>query len=112
MAKSLRVFLLLLTMTESQVNSWILLAIALATKESPAKINAISDIADGINHAVPTQKELQTSIRWLINNQLIIKKGKYYNITENGSNLMSKAETNSEYLSGIWKALEQEVLSL
>jgi len=58
-------------MTDSQTIAWIFLAIALASQTEPADFDSISTIADGINHAVPTLKELQTSLIWLINNGLV-----------------------------------------
>ncbi len=71
-------------MTDKQTISWIFLPTALATNTKPTNINGISSVADGINHAVPTQKELQTSISWLIRNELIIKQGKNYELTSKG----------------------------
>ncbi|MBK6840046.1 MAG: hypothetical protein IPG90_18650 [Bacteroidetes bacterium] len=51
----------------------------------PTDMNGISSVADGINHAVPTHKELQTSIAWLIKNGLIVKQGRNYELTTRGS---------------------------
>jgi hypothetical protein len=53
-------------MKEEQVISWIFLAIAIASQNEPTDYKSISMVADGINHAVPTQKELKNSITWLI----------------------------------------------
>jgi hypothetical protein len=46
-------------MNEEQTISWIFLAIAIGSKNSSININGISQIADGINHAIPTHKEMQ-----------------------------------------------------
>jgi hypothetical protein len=60
-------------MTNEQTISWIFLSIALASQTEPTDFSGISSVADGINHAVPTQKELQTSIAWLTTNGLVEK---------------------------------------
>ncbi len=93
-------------MTEEQIISWIFLAIALATNTEPSDINGISMVADGINHAVPTQKELQISIAWLTNKGLILKNGKRYELTNKGKLEYEAVSKNSDKLLAIWKHLE------
>ena len=93
-------------MTDEQTISWIFLATALATNTKPSDINGISSVADGINHAVPTQKELQTSISWLTKRGLIIKHGKNYELTDNGKFEYETASKNIDKLLAIWKNLE------
>lgn len=63
-------------MTDKQTISWIFLATAMATNAKSTDIRGISSVADGINHAVPTQKELQTSISWLTKKKTNYEKGK------------------------------------
>jgi hypothetical protein len=41
------------------------LAISLCSLTEPVDFKSISQIADGINHAVPTENEMQSSISWL-----------------------------------------------
>lgn len=93
-------------MTEEQIISWIFLVIALAANTEPSDINGISMVADGINHAVPTQKELQISIAWLTNKGLILKHGKSYELTNKGKLEYDAASKNSNKLLAIWKNLE------
>ena len=93
-------------MTQEQTLSWIFLATALATNTKATDINGISLIADGINHAVPTQKELQVSISWLTKKELIIKKGKNYELTIKGKLEYEKAKENTDKLLAIWKNVE------
>ncbi|MES2617399.1 MAG: hypothetical protein V4613_05945 [Bacteroidota bacterium] len=93
-------------MTNEQTISWIFLATALATNTKPSDINGISLVADGINHAVPTQKELQTSISWLTKRGLIIKQGKSYELTANGKFEYETVSKNTDKLLAIWKNLE------
>jgi len=45
-------------MDENTTISWILLSTALASEQQPANFESITQIADGINHAVPTHNEL------------------------------------------------------
>ena len=93
-------------MTDIQTISWIFLATALATNTKPTDINGISSVADGINHAVPTQKELQTSISWLTRNELIIKQGKNYQLTTKGRSEYETASNNTETVMKIWENIE------
>ena len=94
-------------MTDIQTISWIFLATALATNTKPTDINGISSVADGINHAVPTQKELQTSISWLTRNELIFKQGKNYELTSKGKSEYETASSKTKTLMKIWENLEQ-----
>ena len=71
-------------MTDTQTISWIFLSTAIASQTEPADVASISNIADGINHAVPTHKELQTSLTWLIQSGLVVKMGNKYSLTEKG----------------------------
>ena len=71
-------------MTDNQIISWIFLAIAIASQKELADIRGISMIADGINHAVPTEKEIQLSVSWLLKNGQIEKQGKKYKLTKKG----------------------------
>lgn len=92
--------------------SWIFFAIALSSERYPAKFSGISMMADGINHAVPTGSELQTSIKWLISRELILKEGKKYSLTDSGRNMLSSARDHSGTLLKMWEALEQEIREL
>lgn len=64
--------------------SWIYLAISIASENEPVDFFGISMIADGINHVVPTSKELQTSISWLLEKGLVDKVGNKYTLTQKG----------------------------
>ena len=93
-------------MTDSEIYSWILLATSLASQTAPTDIVGISMIADGINHAVPTEKELKTSLCWLINRKLISRENKKYKLTELGKSTYDMANSNANFLSEIWINLE------
>ena len=71
-------------MTFEETISWIFLSIAIASGNSPANFRAISMIADGINHAVPNHKEIQSSISWLMEKNLVLKYSNKYELSEKG----------------------------
>lgn len=96
-------------MTDSRTISWILLATALASQIRGAKFNEISEIADGINHAVPTQKELQNSLSWLTAKDLISKDENKYSLTDLGKELLKQAKRKSNVLLKLWDLLEKDL---
>ena len=96
-------------MTEIETTSWILLATALASQKEPCDINSISMIADGINHSIPTEKELRTSLTWLINKGLVLKQGKKYRLTVKGITLYELASNSTATLLKIWENLNNEL---
>ncbi len=98
-------------MTENQILSWIFLATALATNKKPIDMNGISSVADGINHSVPTDKELQTSISWLTKQGLIVNQGKKYELTDKGKLEYETASKLTDNLFEIWKILEKHLNS-
>ena len=96
-------------MTDKQTISWIFLATALATSTMPSDLNGISVVADGINHAVPTNKELQTSIDWLTNKGLIVKHGRNYELTEKSKLEYKSALEHTDKLLEIWEILDKNL---
>src|SRR5688572_1800617 len=93
-------------MTDGQTISWIFLSTALASQKEQADFNSISNIADGINHAIPTHKELQTSLAWLTKNGLVIKVGSKYGLTEKGKLEYMESSKNTSTLLKIWDNVE------
>ena len=93
-------------MTEAQTYSWIFYAVALASQSEPVNCAGIESVADGINHAVPTQKEMKTSLAWAVAHNLIQKEGKRYRLTEDGKKLLEGASTGSTMKT--WKNLESK----
>lgn len=99
-------------MTESKITSWIFLATALASQKEPVDLNAISMVADGINHLVPTEKELRTSLTWLLNEGLISKQGKKYTLTTIGRTKYEDATRTTKVLFKIWDIIDEELQKL
>jgi len=96
-------------MTESQIISWIFLAIAMGSQKTAIDYSGISMIADGINHAVPTQKEMQLSIKWLLKKEMIIKKNKSYALSIKGKEIFEKENSNTNTILEIWENLNKYV---
>jgi len=85
-------------MTNSQIYGWIFLSIS----EQPASLQDVIAMADGINHAIPTQKELQMSFGWLQAQGLMKKAGKKYSLTETG--LALRKSLSGKTMMRIWDA--------
>ncbi len=96
-------------MKKTTTISWILLAIALASQKYPASRREVSEIADGINHAVPTNKELEESIKWLIQNKIVSEINKRFSLSDYGEKLINKANSKTNIIFEIWKNLETEI---
>ena len=94
-------------MTENQVISWIFLATALASQEEPTNFEGLSMVADGINHCVPTEKEMRNSLTWLTKAELITKESKKYYLTQKGITKYELAMKETKTLMKIWHNLEQ-----
>lgn len=99
-------------MSSEMVNSWIFLAVAMASQKSPTPLDGIIGVADGINHAIPTHKELQNAFGWLSKQGLILKKGKKYQLTEKGLILYKEANEKSKSIFGLRDYLENEFSKL
>ncbi len=97
-------------MEDSQVISWIFLSTAMASEAEPARHDSISMIADGINHLIPSHYELQNSLKWLINNGLVVKVGKgKYNLTEFGKAIIDNCDAKTSTIDSKWRALENQI---
>jgi hypothetical protein len=96
-------------MKESEIISWIFLAISMAAQIEPASLKDISTIADGINHAVPTEKEIRLSISWLLTNEQIEKVGSKYRLTKKGLIHYNSASLKTNTLLEVWKNMERQI---
>lgn len=95
-------------MTEEQTHAWIFLSVS----EEPSKLDEIIGMADAINHAIPTQSELQHSLGWLKSNGFISKSGKSYQYTEQGKELRNKASKRKGSIFKTWEFIEKEFIKL
>ena len=92
-------------MDEARTRAWIMYAVELASQTEPATFSAISEIADGINHAVPTHKELQSSLGWLAKQGLVQRCGSGYSVTAIGSETIGSARAGASSAFQIWESL-------
>src|SRR6266849_504182 len=83
--------LLALSVDEARTYAWIFLSVS----EQPTALTDIIAMADAINHAIPTQSELQQSFRWLREHDLVRKEGKRYSLTAAGSALRVRASSST-----------------
>jgi hypothetical protein len=89
-------------MTEAETYSWIFYAASAATMNDGASLRDIEAVADGINHAVPTQKELSSSLSWVESKGLIEKVGKKIIMTDHGRGFMDRFATSPGSVMKIW----------
>ena len=99
-------------MTDFQTISWIFLATALASQECGADAAGISGVADGINHSVPTQKEMQESLKWLLTQGLVNREKSKYCLTDKGQELFRNVRKKSDILLKMWEILEADLRTL
>jgi hypothetical protein len=93
-------------MTTAQVYSWIFYAIAMATQLGPAKWAEVSMLADGINHAVPTHREMQAAISFCVDRGLIRKMQSKVELTSAGSELLETCKRGRGTIMEVWASLE------
>jgi predicted transcriptional regulator len=96
-------------MTEQETYSWIFLATALASQTGSTNQQGISSVADGINHAVPTHKEMNSSLNWLREKKLIEKDGKKYQLSQQGNSMIDKLSGKDHSIMIIWNRIEKEI---
>lgn len=66
--------------TKAQTHAWLFLSVP----DEPAPLQDVIAAADGINHAIPTDRELQVSLGWLRAQGLVKKVGRKYSRTPAG----------------------------
>lgn len=95
-------------MTLAQTYAWIFYAIGLASHKEAVNYAKIAIMADGINHAVPTQKEMRLSLMWLESQNLIQKEGTKFKLNDAGSKLLQDASSSEKTTIGVWKFLQKD----
>ena len=99
-------------MNESQTNSWIFLAAGMGGHREPVTFKSIVGVADGINHAVPTSRELQAAFKWLSGHGLVRKVGLGFSLTPYGLRLLEEASSRSNKILDQWKYLEDRFVEI
>ena len=90
---------------DAQTVAWILYAVAMASGSEPASRTGISNLADAINHAVPTQQELSGSLQRLEALGLVEAKGANFALTADGVAMMDNAQASAKFVSKVWANL-------
>jgi predicted transcriptional regulator len=96
-------------MDNSTTISWIFLSIVLSSDKSPVDFKGISQVADGINHAVPSHKEIQDSVSWLLRKDFILKIGNKYSLSDLGKAMLIDSEKNTKTVLNIWKNIDNKI---
>lgn len=78
-------------MTEAQTHAWLFLSVP----QAPAPLQNVIAVADGINHAIPTDRELQVSLGWLQALGLVRKDGRMYSLTPAGVALRTECSATT-----------------
>jgi hypothetical protein len=78
-------------MSEARTRAWIFLSV----NEAPCTLQDIIGTADAINHAIPSHSELQTSLGWLNQQDLVHKEGKKYSLTKLGGALRQRVSAQT-----------------
>jgi len=84
-----------------------LYSVALASQRTPASRRSISEVADGINYAVPTQKELDGSLRILKDRGLVQMQGRSFFLSPAGQQTVLAASAGNSTASSVWRALTE-----
>jgi predicted transcriptional regulator len=95
-------------MTDAETFSWILLSV----DERGSTRRQISELADGINHAVPTHREMETSLRWLLQRGLIREDDSGFALTDAGRALIARFRSPTRPIMQTWEAVSEAVQEL
>ena len=95
-------------MTNSQIYTWIFLSLS----EEPSSVREITDVADGVNHAVPTQEELRSAFQWLSARGLSKQDGTKYSFTQEGAILRKKCVGPKMTIRESWASVEKQFIKM
>ena len=99
-------------MTEANTYSWIFFAIAAISQQGAVKLSEVTPVADGINHAIPTQKEIRNSLSWLEGQSLVEREGKRVLVTPEGKSLFARISGKPGGTMKTWDRLTAEFTKL
>ena len=95
-------------MTDAETFSWILLSV----DERGSTRRQISELADDINHAVPTQREMETSFQWLLQRGLIREDDGRFALTDAGTALIARFRNPTRPIMQTWDAVSKAIQEL
>jgi hypothetical protein len=88
-------------MTDAETFSWILLSV----HERGGTRRQIYEVADAINHAVPTNREMDMSLRWLLQRGLIREDRNHFALTDAGAALIARFRRPTRPIMQTWDAV-------
>jgi len=88
-------------------DSWILISIAYAGRKKLTGLVDIIAIADAINHAIPTTREMDRAINRLLAARLISNKRGTFAVTKTGLAAIAKMERRSKGVLTLWDNLHK-----
>jgi hypothetical protein len=95
--------------SESQnTHAWILLCVS----EKGSTLERIIAVADAINHAIPTHKELQTSLGWLLSRGMVYRRERQFALTDAGSKLLAAARRPGRSLYETWDEVSAKLQTM
>jgi hypothetical protein len=92
-------------MTETETFAWILLSVP----DSPGTLQDIIATADCMFRAIPTHRELRTSLGWLKARGLVRKSRRRFCTTDAGSQLVARLSRPHRPILKIWELVTQEL---
>ena len=92
-------------MSDAETYSWILLCVS----EQGSTRRQISEMADYINHAIPTHHEMEVSLRWLQERGLVSGDGSRFALTNAGAAILSRLRSCTRPIMQAWHAVEHEL---
>ena len=96
-------------MTDAETFSWILLSI----HEHGSTRRQISEMADAINHAIPTDCEMEMSLRWLQKRGFVREDSSRFVLTDTGAAFVAHFSSATRPIMQTWHAVSdaiQEIL--
>jgi hypothetical protein len=96
--------------SDASTSAWILLAIFFWDKGSVSRVE-ILESADAINHAVPSESELECAIPFLVRHGLIEQHDHFFGITDVGRAMLEAARSGSGNMLDALKDLELRIAS-
>ena len=94
--------------TDATTFSWILLAIYFWDKSSVTRAEILHS-ADAIDHAAPTENELDRAIAFLTQHGLVEELGHSFGISAPGRAILESADSGPGNIYDVWKILESRI---
>lgn len=91
--------------TDPLTLGWIFYAVAATSRRAPVSRTDISAAADAINHAVPTQQELNGALHRLAALGLVESRGKFHALTPSGLAMIESAHAGRSTMMAVWDEL-------